>query len=137
MGFRSRARPLPSRYPSAGPCGVVPEKGPDSEVWPLHETLVELLRRLNRMSEHVESVDGMELREIERSMYHFWVTRTHEVDLHRALALGLLLRNGLVQVMAPGDYSWQRQRSTRHGYQITAEGKKFLVSAIETSDRIS
>ena len=105
---------------------------------PVRATLVAILRQLNQADASNEGTPGeqaLELPELERRLSDFWAIEQGSIKV--SLAVGLLLRNGLVQVMAPGDYSWQRQRSTRHGYQITAEGKKFLVSAIETSDRIS
>jgi hypothetical protein len=53
-----------------------------------------------------------------------------------ALALGLLVRNGLCRAEADPDYSWQRQRPACRRFRITAEGKRFLVQAIDTADRI-
>lgn len=105
---------------------------------PVRATLVAILRHLNQADASNEGTPGeqvMELPELERRLSDFWAIEQGSIKV--SLALGLLLRNGLVQVQAPGDYSWQRQRSSRHGYQITPEGKKFLVTAIQTSDRIS
>jgi hypothetical protein len=105
---------------------------------PVRATLVAILRHLNQADAVHEGTPGeqvMELPEIERRLSDFWAVEQGSIKV--SLALGLLLRNGLVSVATPGDYSWQRQRSTRHSYMITAEGKKFLVGAIESSDRIS
>lgn len=105
---------------------------------PVRATLVAILRHLNQAESTHEGEPKeqvMELPELERRLSDFWAVETGSIKV--SLALGLLLRNGMVAVADPGTYSWQRQRSTRHGYAITPEGKKFLVEAIATSDRIS
>lgn len=115
---------------------AVPASGTAQD--PVRASLVAILRQLNQADAAHEGTPGeqaMELPELERRLSDFWAIEQGSIKV--SLALGLLLRNGLVQVMAPGDYSWERQRSTRHCYKITPEGKKFLVGAIENSDRIS
>ena len=105
---------------------------------PVRATLVEILKQLNEAEAKHEGKladQALELVEIEQRLADFWGVTRGQVKI--ALALGLLLRNGLVTVQAPGDYSWQRQRTTHHRYAISAEGKKFLVGAIQTSDRIA
>jgi hypothetical protein len=108
---------------------------PSSPTWPLHETLVELLRRLNQISQHAEKVDGLEFPEIERTMYHFWVTHTHEVDLHGALQL--LVENGLVEVVEQPAYAWDRSRVVGERFQITTNGKAYLNRQVQESGRIA
>jgi hypothetical protein len=105
---------------------------------PVRATLVEILKQLNQadaVHEGTKDEQALELPEIEQRLSDFWGVTRGQVKI--SLAVGLLLRNGLVNVQAPGDYSWQRQRAARHRYEITAEGKKFLIGAIQTSDRIS
>ena len=104
---------------------------------PIRATLLAILKQLN----HAESVhegqateQAMELAELERRLADFWAV--HQGSVKVSLALGLLLRNGLVTTQARGEFSWQRQRSARQLYQITAEGKKFLVETLRTADRI-
>ena len=104
---------------------------------PVRATLVAILRQLNQadaVHEGAKAEQALELPELETRLGDFWAVQRGAIKV--SLALGLLLRNGLVAVQDPGEYSWQRQRTTAHRYQITTEGKKFLVSAIETSDRI-
>ena len=105
---------------------------------PVRATLVEILRQLNQADAKHEGKaadQALELPEIQDRLADFWAVAKGQIKIQ--LAVGLLLRNGLVAVQAPGDYSWQRQRATGHRYAITAEGKKFLIGAIQTSDRIS
>jgi len=104
---------------------------------PVRATIVEILRQLNQADAKHEGASieqALELAEIQDRLSDFWGVTKGQVKIQ--LAVGLLLRNGLVAVQAPGDYSWQRQRTAGHRYAITAEGKKFLVGAIQASDRI-
>ncbi len=115
-----------------------PSSAPGTAQDPVRATLVAILRHLNQADvthEGTPHEQVLELPEIERRLSDFSAVERGSIKV--SLALGLLLRNGLVSVADPGLYSWQRQRSTRHSYMITPEGKKFLVEAIETSDRIS
>ena len=106
---------------------------------PVRATLLAILKQLNHtesMHEGDKKADqALELGEIEGQLRDFWAVEEGKVKV--SLAVGLLLRNGLVAARQPGDFSWQRQRSARQLYQITADGKKFLVDALRTSDRIS
>jgi hypothetical protein len=111
--------------------------GPDAPPDPVRATLIEILKQLNQaesVHEGQKAEQSLELAELEDRLTEFWAVAKGQVKV--SLAVGLLLRNGLVAVQAP-DYSWQRQRNTRQRYGITAEGKGFLVGAIQTSDRIS
>jgi hypothetical protein len=104
---------------------------------PVRATLVAILRQLNQAeSAHEGQAEeqALELSEVERRLSDFWAVQQGAVKV--ALALGLLVRNGLVAGQGDGQYSWQRQRAVAQRYQITPEGKKFLMSSIETSDRI-
>ena len=100
-------------------------------------TLLAILKQLNQAESTHEgktAEQALELAELERRLQSFWAVDSGTVKV--SLALGLLLRNGLVTAKAPGDFSWQRQRSARQQFQITADGKKFLVEALESSERI-
>lgn len=111
-----------------------PSASPD----PVRATLVAILKQLNQATsrhEGNEAEQALELPEIERRLSDFWAVSQGAIKV--SLALGLLLRNGLVGVDGQSNYSWQRQRNVRQRFAITAEGKKFLVDAIETSDRIA
>lgn len=105
---------------------------------PVRATLLEILRQLNRSEaiheDHKPVDQALELAELEGELRSFWAVEEGKVKV--SLAVGLLLRNGLVAARRPGDFSWQRQRSARQLYQITPDGKKFLVEALRTSDRI-
>jgi hypothetical protein len=97
-----------------------------------------ILKQLNQaetVHEGKAPEQALELAEIEARLSDFTPVQRGTVKV--ALALGLLLRNGLVQAVRLGDYSWQRQRNAHQLYQITTEGKKFLVDALETTDRIT
>jgi hypothetical protein len=104
---------------------------------PVHATLLAILKQLNQAESIHEGAamdQALELPEIQRRLSDFWAIDNGSVKL--GLALGLLLRNGLVATEGASDYSWQRQRTAVQRYQITPEGKKFLVESIQTSDRI-
>ncbi len=105
---------------------------------PVRATLIAILQQLNQAEEvHEGNAEdqALELAEIERRLADFWAVERGEVKL--PLAMGLLVRNRLVQIQTDNGYSWQRQRTVTARYQITAEGKKFLVEAVEKSDRIA
>lgn len=111
----------------------MPPAAPD----PARATLLAILRQLNQADsahEGQRAEQSLELNELESRLSDFWAVKQGTVPV--SLAVGLLLRNGLVAVPGSDDYSWQRQRAVAERYQITAEGKKFLVDAIETADRI-
>lgn len=104
---------------------------------PVRATLLAILRQLNQAETIHEGAtldQALELPELERRLSDFWAVDNGSVKV--GLALGLLLRNGLVSAAGQADYSWQRQRAVAQRYQITPEGKKFLVDSIQTSDRI-
>ena len=104
---------------------------------PVRATLLAILKQLNQAeAAHDGKVteQALELFELEGRLRDFWAVGNGSVKV--ALALGLLLRNGLVATQADPTYSWQRGRDVAQRYQITPEGKKFLVDSIENSDRI-
>jgi hypothetical protein len=104
---------------------------------PARETLLEILRQLNQAEEDNDGKtadQALELLELQERLKEFEPVKRGSIKV--SLALGLLLRNGLVSTEADGDYSWQRQREVAQRYRITAEGKKFLIDAIENSNRI-
>jgi hypothetical protein len=102
---------------------------------PVRATLVAILQQLNR----VESINegrsrdqSLELKEVERLLAHFWAVDRDEVKV--PLALGLLVRNGLVEAALTDPSPSGGRRAL---YRITAEGKAFLVDALHSSDRIA
>jgi hypothetical protein len=104
---------------------------------PIRSTLLAVLRLLNQADAHHEgdqSEQALELGELERRLSPFGPVGDGSVKV--SLVIGLLLRNGLVQAQTTDGYSWQRQRDVNVRYGITAEGKKFLVDAVESTDRI-
>ncbi len=110
---------------------------PSGKSDPVRATLLAILKQLNQaetVHEGASTEQSLELPEIERRHSDIWAHDNGSVKL--GLALGLLLRNGLVSPAGGPDYSWQRQRAVAQRYQITPEGKKFLVESIQTSDRI-
>ena len=77
----------------------------------------------------------LELPDLERVLHRFWAVENDHVKV--PLALGLLVRNGLVEVVGSGTSPAKGKAPARVRYRITAEGKRFLVEAQEKSDRIS
>ena len=100
----------------------------------LHETLSEILRRLNQASERGGEAPELEYAELERATHGFWATHAGEVDL--AFGLTLLLENGLVETVREPVYAWDRQRVIGERFRITTLGKAYLLRQIEESGRI-
>jgi hypothetical protein len=108
---------------------------------PIRATLVAILQQLNRaesINEGQKREQVLELLDLERLLGKFWAVDQGHVKI--SLALGLLVRNGLVEARAAPNYAPAAggpQHRPRAQYQITAAGKQFLVEAQEKSDRIS
>ena len=106
---------------------------PTEESDPVRSTLIAVLQQLNRaesINEGSAQDQTLALDEMERLLARFWAVEQGRVKV--PLALGLLVRNGLVTA---------RRASPSPGtatavYQITAEGKAFLVETQRSSDRI-
>jgi hypothetical protein len=109
---------------------------PSPEPWVLHETLLELLRRLNQAHERAgdNDVEGLEVPEVKRVMAPFWSTQTHQVDLE--FALQLLVENGLARAEDAPAYSWDRDRVMGQRFLITTDGKAYLKRQILRSGRV-
>ncbi len=109
------------------------EDAPD----PVRSTLVALLQQLNRaesINEGRSREQTLELVEMERLLSRFWSVEQGHVQV--PLALGLLVRNGLVEARLSTNVASQNPTPARAVYQITAEGKAFLVEVQKSSDRI-
>ncbi len=105
---------------------------------PIRATLVAILQQLNRAESIHEGRTGdqmLELPDLERLLHRFWAVENDHVKV--PLALGLLVRNGLVEVVGGSGYPGKAKAPGRVRYRITAEGKRFLVEAQERSDRIT
>lgn len=108
--------------------------GVGSPAWVLHETLLEVLKRLNQAAERVPEVPELEYAELERAMRAFWATVAGETDL--AFALRLLLENGLVKTVDEPVYAWDRGRVLGERFRITTLGKGYLVRQLEARGRV-
>ncbi len=110
---------------------MAPTRRPDVT----QESLVAILRQLNQAENRGEGdqrEQALELGEIASRLEGNVLKGPGAINL----AVGLLLRKGLVKASGSGDYSWQRQRTARQRYQITAEGKKYLVDTAVASGRV-
>lgn len=104
---------------------------------PVRSTLLAILRQLNQAESQQDGATtspALELAELEERLKGHPAIDRGTVTV--SLALGLLLRNGLVATRADQEYSWQRGRDVAQRYNITGDGKKFLVDSIEKSERI-
>ena len=105
---------------------------------PIRATFVAILQQLNRtesMNEGKELQQSLYLDDLTRILRRFWAVEEEHVKL--PLALGLLLRNGLIEVdpnAAPGAPTAFKGRPR---YRITSQGKQFLVESVTKSDRIA
>jgi hypothetical protein len=108
---------------------------------PVRATLVAILQQLNRaesIHEGRERERALELGDLERLLVKFWAIDQGLVKV--SLALGLLVRNGMVEVQAAGNYAPSGRgpnRTAKAHYRITAGGKQFLIENLEKSDRIA
>jgi hypothetical protein len=108
---------------------------------PVRATLVAILQQLNRVEsihEGRERDQALELAELERLLAKFWAIEQELVKV--PLALGLLVRNGMVEVSAVGNYGSSKRAprvAPKAHYRITAGGKQFLVENLHKSDRIA
>lgn len=108
---------------------------------PVRATLVAILQQLNRVEslhEGRERDQALALADLERMLSKFWAIDQELVKV--PLALGLLVRNGMVEVQAGGNYppsSKAPRTPSKAHYKITAGGKQFLVENLQKSDRIT
>jgi hypothetical protein len=122
-------------YRSVGHAEPVGPERPEEVARAFHDTLLEVLRRLNQSSERRGEVDGLELPEIERALHRYWAHRPDETNLSRAMRL--LLENGLVAHESAPRYAWDRRRTLRDRYLITPLGKAYLLRSVIDSGRIA
>lgn len=108
---------------------------------PVRATLVAILQQLNRvesMHEGREREQALALADIERMLAKFWAIEQGLVKV--SLALGLLVRNGMVEVQSAGNYAAPKtapRTVAKAHYRITAGGKQFLIENLQKSDRIA
>jgi hypothetical protein len=105
---------------------------------PVRATLVAILQQLNRVESIHEGKTReqmLELPDLERLLHRFWAVENDHVKI--PLALGLLVRNGLVEVVGGTAYPGKGKAPARVRYHLTADGKRFLIEAQEKSDRIA
>ncbi|MGA8302139.1 MAG: hypothetical protein WA547_05860 [Thermoplasmata archaeon] len=107
---------------------------------PVRATLVAILQQLNRvesMHEGQERDQALALADLERLLAKFWAIDQELVKV--SLALGLLVRNGMVEVDSGANYAGSARgprAGTKAHYRITAGGKQFLIENLQKSDRI-
>jgi hypothetical protein len=104
---------------------------------PIRATFLAILRQLNRAETENNNdtpEQALELAELERRLSDFWAIEQGSARVPQAL--GLLLMNKMVAASGDTEYSWQRQRNVSQRYQITSEGKKFLLENIEKMGRV-
>ncbi len=105
---------------------------------PVRATLLAVLRQLNQSEAHHEGHEqdqALELVELEARLADFWAVKQGKIKV--PLALGLLLRNKMIEARADAKDSWQRQRRVEQRYMITVEGKRFLTESLASESRIT
>jgi hypothetical protein len=105
---------------------------------PLRATFVAILQQLNRAESIHEGRDhdqALYLDELDRSLRRFWALDEKKVKL--PLALGLLVRNRLVQAEVGARPQPHGRSGVGPRYRITAEGKQFLIAALQNAERIA
>jgi hypothetical protein len=109
----------------------------ESDPDPVRATLVAILQQLNRaesINEGRARDQSLELKEVENLMDDFWAVHRNQVKV--PVALGLLVRNGLVDGRLTDRTPAEPPGPRVALYRITAKGKAFLVEAQENTDRI-
>jgi hypothetical protein len=112
---------------------------------PVRSTLVAILQQLNRAEsiyEGRERDQSLTLVDLERVLRKLPPVEDGQVKV--ALALGLLVRNGFVEAeaaaafaAAPAKTATKAPANPKARYRITANGKQFLVDALQKADRIA
>jgi hypothetical protein len=107
---------------------------------PVRATLIAILQQLNRaesLNEGKSREQALELADLQRILTKFWAVDQELTKI--PLVLGLLVRNGMVEVEGGGSYAGgpKGRGATRAQYRITSAGKQFLVDAQQQSDRIA
>lgn len=124
---------MDTAYSTSMPSGDAPD--------PVRATLIAILQQLNRVESIHEGREldrALPLADLERLLAKFWAIEQNLVKV--SLALGLLVRNGMVEVQSVGNYGASargRRPAARAHYRITVGGKQFLVENLEKSDRIA
>ena len=104
---------------------------------PVRATFVAILQQLNRAESVHEGLLAdlaLGLDDLERTLRKFWAIDEGQVKL--PFALGLLVRNRMVGVQLGSAGPRPDGAAARARYRITAEGKQFLVEALQRDDRI-
>lgn len=107
---------------------------PEEHALNLHETFLEILRRLNQSEAEGVDLSGMEERELVRAVERQRTSVGETIPLDRAM--GLLVENGLIGSVDDPTYSWVRSRTIGTRYVITALGKAYLLRQLEETGRI-
>jgi hypothetical protein len=103
--------------------------------WVLHDTLLQVLKRLNQATQRDEHIQELEFAELERAMARSGAAASWtNVDV--SYALQLLLENGLAESVNQPVYAWDRQRVLGERFRITTLGKAYLMRQISESGRI-
>jgi hypothetical protein len=105
---------------------------------PTRATFIAILQQLNRAESIHEGRDhdqALYLDDLHHALRRFWAVDEQKVKL--PLALGLLVRNGLVRIEVGGQVPARGRPSAGARYRITSQGKQFLVEATQKSDRIA
>ncbi len=105
---------------------------------PLRATFIAILQQLNRaesVHEGNTQEQMLELDDLEHNLKRFWAIDERGVKLPQAL--GLLVRNGLVQAKVPAPPPNAPRARSAARYGITSQGKQFLVESVHQTDRIA
>lgn len=106
---------------------------PGQDALELRTELLEVLKQLNR-DEEEEDVPGLELTELQYFLSKGPLPQVTPEQTRRAVEV--LIRNGLARELDDPRYVWSRARVLAQRFTITAEGKAFLVRALEKVGRI-
>jgi len=107
---------------------------PEDRAADLRGELLELLKLLNRAEEEESDVDGYELSELHHLLSRgaFPLLTATEVGE----AVRVLVANRLAVALTDREYAWDRGRVVGERFAITAEGKAYLLRALERTGRI-
>lgn len=99
-----------------------------------HETLLDILKLLNRSEAEDEAAPGLELEEIGRKLHALWGFSPDDPRI--VAAVHVLMDHQLARRELAAQYAWSRGRILGERYCITTEGKSYLLKWIQQPGRV-
>jgi hypothetical protein len=112
----------------------VPDPDPNESAATLHQTLLEVLKQLNRAEVEEPEGEGLETHELLTLLKKGPLPALVPTDLDHAL--DTLVVNRLAAVADAEVYAWDRGRTMGRRFLLTVAGKEYLLSQLEKVGRV-